>query len=107
MTSRVLLVLHQPSGVPIDLALGALPLKSEIVRRSIIVPGPEHEDLEEVLLNHRQLNTENSIEVVEHVFVHPGIGQGVEGRGRQVPRRGHQVYTRADGHSRLPKGALA
>ncbi len=31
-TSRVLLVLHQPSGIPIDVVLGALPLEEEIVR---------------------------------------------------------------------------
>ena len=31
-TSRVLLVLHQPSGIPIDVVLGALPLEDEIVR---------------------------------------------------------------------------
>jgi len=31
-TSRVLLVLHQPSGIPIDVVLGTLPLEDEIVR---------------------------------------------------------------------------
>ena len=31
-TSRVLLVLHQPSAIPIDVVLGALPLEEEIVR---------------------------------------------------------------------------
>ena len=40
-TSRVLLVLHQPSGVPVDVVLGALPLEDEIVRgaRSVVVAG--------------------------------------------------------------------
>ena len=36
-TSRVLLVLHQPSGIPIDVVLGALPLEDEIVRGARIV----------------------------------------------------------------------
>ena len=31
-TSRVLLVVHQPSGIPIDVVFGALPLEDEIVR---------------------------------------------------------------------------
>ena len=31
-TSRVLLVLHQPSGIPTDIVFGALPLEDEIVR---------------------------------------------------------------------------
>ena len=40
-TSRVLLVLHQPSGIPIDIVLGALPLEDEIVRgaRRVEVAG--------------------------------------------------------------------
>ena len=40
-SSRVLLVLHQPSGIPIDIVLGALPLEDEIVRgaRSVEVSG--------------------------------------------------------------------
>ena len=40
-TSRVLLVLHQPSGVPIDVVLGALPLEDEIVRgaRDVEIAG--------------------------------------------------------------------
>ena len=40
-TSRVLLVLHQPSGVSIDIVLGALPLEDEIVRgaRNVEIAG--------------------------------------------------------------------
>ena len=40
-SSRVLLVLHQPSGVPIDVVLGALPLEDEIVRgaRNVEIAG--------------------------------------------------------------------
>ena len=40
-TSRVLLVLHQPSGIPIDVVLGALPLEDEIVRgaRNLEIAG--------------------------------------------------------------------
>ena len=40
-TSRVLLLLHQPSGVAIDIVLGALSLEDEIVRgaRSVEVAG--------------------------------------------------------------------
>ena len=40
-TSRVLLVLHQPSGIPIDIVLGALPLEDEIVRgaRNVEIAG--------------------------------------------------------------------
>lgn len=39
--SRVLLVLHQPSGIPIDIVFGALPLEDEIVRgaRHVEVAG--------------------------------------------------------------------
>jgi len=49
-TSRVLLVLHQPSGVPIDIVFGSLSLEDEIVRSarkveiagvSIPLPTPE------------------------------------------------------------------
>ena len=36
-TSRVLLVLHQPSGIPIDVVLGVLPLEDEIVRGAVSV----------------------------------------------------------------------
>ena len=40
-SSRVLLVLHQPSGVAIDIVLGALPLEDEIVRgaRNVEIAG--------------------------------------------------------------------
>ena len=40
-SSRVLLVLHQPSEVPIDVVLGALPLEDEIVRgaRNVEIAG--------------------------------------------------------------------
>ena len=40
-TSRVLLVLHQPSGVPVDIVLGALSLEDEIVRgaRKVEIAG--------------------------------------------------------------------
>ena len=40
-SSRVLLVLHQPSGIPIDIVLGALPLEDEIVRgaRDVEIAG--------------------------------------------------------------------
>ena len=40
-TSRVLLVLHRPSGIPIDIVLGALPLEDEIVRgaRKVEIAG--------------------------------------------------------------------
>ena len=40
-TTRVLLATHQPSGVPIDIVLGALPLEDEIVRgaRRVEVSG--------------------------------------------------------------------
>ena len=36
-SSRVLLVVHQPSGVSIDIVLGALPLEDEIVRGALNV----------------------------------------------------------------------
>ena len=41
VTSRVLLVSHQPSGTPIDIVLGALPLEDEIVRgaRNVEIAG--------------------------------------------------------------------
>ena len=40
-TSRVLLVLHQPSGIPIDIVLGASSLEGEIVRgaRKVEIAG--------------------------------------------------------------------
>ena len=40
-TSRVLLVAHQPSGIPIDVVLGVLPLEDEIVRgaRNVEIAG--------------------------------------------------------------------
>ena len=40
-SSRVLLVVHQPSGVSIDIVLGALPLEDEIVRgaRNVEIAG--------------------------------------------------------------------
>ena len=40
-TSRVLLVSHQPSGIPIDIVLGALSLEDEIVRgaRKVEIAG--------------------------------------------------------------------
>ena len=40
-TSRVLLLLHQPTGVPIDIVLGALSLEDEIVRsaRKVEIAG--------------------------------------------------------------------
>ena len=40
-TSRVLLALHQPSGVPVDIVLGALSLEDEIVRgaRKVEIAG--------------------------------------------------------------------
>ena len=40
-SSRVLLVVHQPSGISIDIVLGALPLEDEIVRgaRNVEIAG--------------------------------------------------------------------
>ena len=50
--SRVLLVLHQPSEVPIDIVLGALTLEEEIVRGStkieiagVVIPLPTPESI--------------------------------------------------------------
>ena len=56
--SRVLLVLHQPSGIPIDVVLGALPLEDEIVR------GARHVELAGVRL---PLATPESIVVMKAI----------------------------------------
>ena len=50
--SRVLLVLHQPSGVPVDVVLGAIALEEEIVRSAkktevagVVLPLPTPESI--------------------------------------------------------------
>lgn len=45
--------------------------RGDLLCGCLLTPGPEHEDMDEVLLDRRQLNPENAIEVAKHVSVHP------------------------------------
>ena len=47
--------------------------RGDPLRGCFFAPCSEHEDMDEVLLNHSRLNRENATEVAEHVFVHPSL----------------------------------
>ena len=80
LSSRVLLLRHEGSGVPIDLSMGALPFEENAVQRAVpmevgglLVPLPRPEDL--LVMKAVAHRARDLVDIESILTAHPGVDE--------------------------------